>query len=150
MKSIGGREQTEEFSRLFLIPGVHHCAGGPGLTDFDALTVLENWVERGQPPSVLIAQRLEDGAPERALPIYPYPLVPRYSGSGDPKRASSFAPFDPTKKWSSTSRPCRRSSLRHSCARSLATPAMRHARNHEQAIGVSQFGVFPIASSTLL
>ena len=45
-----------------------------------------------------IAQRLANGAPERALPIYSYPVVPRYSGSGDPRQASSFVPFDPTKK----------------------------------------------------
>jgi feruloyl esterase len=98
MKAMGGRQKTEEFFRLFLIPGVHHCAGGPGLTNFDALTALENWVEKGQPPAVLIAQRLASGAPERVLPIYPYPVVPRYSGSGDPKQAGSFIPFDPTKK----------------------------------------------------
>ena len=97
MKAMGGREKTEDFFRLFLIPGVHHCGGGPGLTDFDALTLLENWVEKAQPPSVLIAQRLANGTPERALPIYPYPAVTRYSGSGDPTRASSFVPFDPTK-----------------------------------------------------
>ena len=98
MKWMGGREKTEDFFRLFLIPGVHHCAGGPGLTEFDALTALENWVEKGKPPTVLIAQRLANGAPERALPIYSYPVVPRYSGSGDPRQASSFVPFDPTKK----------------------------------------------------
>lgn len=98
VKWMGGRENTEDFFRLFLIPGVHHCFGGPGLTDFDALTALENWVEKGQPPAVLIAQRLTNGAQERALPIYPYPVVPRYSGSGDPRQAASFIPFDPTKK----------------------------------------------------
>jgi hypothetical protein len=98
MKAMGGREKTEDFFRLFLIPGVHHCAGGPGLTNFDALTALENWVEKGQPPTVLVAQRLANGAVERALPIYPYPVVPRYSGIGDPRHAGSFVPFDPTKK----------------------------------------------------
>jgi feruloyl esterase len=97
-KAMGGREKTQDFFRLFLIPGVHHCAGGPGLTDFDALTALENWVEKGQAPTQLIAQRMTNGAAERALPIYPYPLVPRYSGTGDPKLASSFKPFDSTRK----------------------------------------------------
>ena len=47
-KLMGGRAQTQDFFRLFLVPGVHHCAGGPGLTDFDALTLLENWVEKGR------------------------------------------------------------------------------------------------------
>jgi Tannase and feruloyl esterase len=51
VKGMGGRENTKDFFRLFLIPGVHHCAGGPGPSDFDALTALENWVEKGQPPA---------------------------------------------------------------------------------------------------
>jgi hypothetical protein len=97
-KAMGGREKTQDFFRLFLIPGVHHCAGGPGLTDFDALTALENWVEKGQVPTQLIAQRMTNGAPERALPIYPYPLVPRYSGSGDLNLPTSFRAFNPTER----------------------------------------------------
>jgi feruloyl esterase len=94
LKTMGGRQSTEDFFRLFLIPGVHHCAGGPGLTDFDALTLLENWVEKGQAPDVLIARRLANGAVERSRPVYPYPIRARYS-SGNPKDASSFVPFDP-------------------------------------------------------
>jgi feruloyl esterase len=95
-KTMRGRQDTEDFFRLFLVPGVHHCAGGPGLTNFDALTLLENWVEKGQAPDVLVAQRLANGAVERSRPIYPYPVLARYSGSGDPKQAASFVPFDPT------------------------------------------------------
>jgi hypothetical protein len=94
-KLMGGRAATQDFFRLFLIPGVHHCGGGPGLSDFDALTLLENWVEKGQPPDVLLASRKVDGVTERTRPIYPYPILARYSGKGDPKQAASFAPFDP-------------------------------------------------------
>jgi len=97
-KTMGGRASTEDFFRLFLIPGVHHCQGGPGLTDFDALTLLENWVEKGQAPDALMARRLANGVVERSRPIYPYPVLARYSGSGDPKQAASFAPHDPTRK----------------------------------------------------
>jgi hypothetical protein len=97
-KLMGGRAATQDFFRLFLVPGVHHCAGGPGLTDFDALTLLENWVEKGQPPEVMIASRTVNGVTERTRPIYPYPVLARYSGQGDPKQASSFVPFDPTRR----------------------------------------------------
>jgi feruloyl esterase len=83
---------------LFLIPGVHHCGGGPGPSNFDALTLLENWVEKGQAPDVLIARRLVNGAVERSRPIYPYPALARYSGTGDPKEASSFTRMDPTQR----------------------------------------------------
>jgi feruloyl esterase len=98
MKMMGGRPQTEDFFRLFLIPGVHHCGGGPGLTDFDALTLLEHWVERGQAPDVLLASRSANGVVERSRPIYPYPIQARYSSTGDPKQAVSFRPFDPSRR----------------------------------------------------
>lgn len=68
VKRMGSREKTEDFFRLFSFPGVHHRAGGQGLTDFDALTALENWVEKGQPPALLTAQRSTNGTVERALP----------------------------------------------------------------------------------
>jgi feruloyl esterase len=77
---------------------LHHCAGGPGFTQFDALTLLENWVEKGQAPDVMIATQLAGGAPARTRPIYPYPVLARYSGQGDPTQASSFVPHDPTRK----------------------------------------------------
>jgi feruloyl esterase len=91
-KFMGGHEQTEDFFRLFLIPGVHHGGGGPGLTEFDALAALEGWVERGKVPEVLIACRSTNGVVERCRPVFPYPIIPRYSGKGDPKQADSFVP----------------------------------------------------------
>ena len=94
-KLMGGRAQTQDFFRLFLVPGVHHCAGGPGFARFDALTLLETWVEKGQAPDVMIANRVVDGVVERSRPVYPYPRVARYSGKGDPKDAASFVAHDP-------------------------------------------------------
>jgi feruloyl esterase len=96
MKLMNGREKTEDFFRLFLVPGVHHGGGGPGLAEFDALTALENWVERGQPPEKLIACRSTGGAVERCRPVFPYPILARYTGKGDPKQADSFVPLDPS------------------------------------------------------
>ncbi len=94
---MGGRQQTEDFFRLFLVPGVYHGGGGPGLTEFEALTELEEWVEKGKAPDRLIAQRVTNSAVERSRPVFPYPVLARYSGSGDPKRVESFVPFDPTR-----------------------------------------------------
>jgi feruloyl esterase len=68
------------------------------LTSFDALTLLENWVEKGQAPDVMTASRIVKGVTERARPIYPYPILARYSGSGDPKAASSFVPAEPVRR----------------------------------------------------
>jgi feruloyl esterase len=95
MQFMGGRKQVEDFFRLFLIPGVHHSGGGPGFTEFDSMTALENWVERGQAPDKLIAERLRNGVVERTRPVFPYPVLARYSGNGDPKQADSFVPLDP-------------------------------------------------------
>jgi hypothetical protein len=95
-KHMGGRKQTDDFFRLFLVPGVHHGGGGPGLTDFDAFTGLENWVEKRQAPEKLIASRSSKGVVERSRPVFPYPVLAHYSGKGDPKQADSFVPFDPT------------------------------------------------------
>jgi feruloyl esterase len=93
---MGGRQQTENFFRLFLVPGVHHCGGGPGLTDFDALTLLERWVEQGHAPDVLLASRVANGVVERSRPVYPYPIQARYGSTGDPTQAASFHPVDPS------------------------------------------------------
>lgn len=93
---MGGRKRTEDFFRLFLVPGVHHSGGGPGFTEFDSMSALENWVEKGQAPEKLIAGRLSNGVVERTRPIFPYPILARYSGRGDPKQADSFVPFDPS------------------------------------------------------
>jgi hypothetical protein len=58
---MGGRDKTENFFRLFLIPGVHHGGGGPGLTEIDSFSALEDWVEKGQAPDKLIAGRMNNG-----------------------------------------------------------------------------------------
>jgi tannase/feruloyl esterase len=94
-KFMGGRKQTEDFFRLFLVPGVHHSGGGPGFTEFDSMTALENWVEKGQAPEKLIAGKLSNGIVERTRPVFHYPVLARYSGKGDPKQADSFVAFDP-------------------------------------------------------
>jgi hypothetical protein len=97
-KFMGGRKETEDFFRLFLVPGVHHGGGGPGLTDFDALTALETWVEKGEPPEKLIACRSVKGAVDRCRPVFPYPILAHYSGKGDPTQVGSFVPFDPSQR----------------------------------------------------
>jgi Tannase and feruloyl esterase len=61
--ALGGRAQVDDFFRMFLIPGVHHCGGGPGLVEFDAFSALEDWVERARPPDRLMASRVDGGSP---------------------------------------------------------------------------------------
>jgi pimeloyl-ACP methyl ester carboxylesterase len=43
------------YTRLFLVPGMNHCNGGPAAERFNMLPVLENWVERGVAPESVVA-----------------------------------------------------------------------------------------------
>ena len=85
-----GQAPTDEAVRLFMAPGVQHCGGGFGLTSFDALGALEQWVEHGNAPDRILATQLVDGKPVRSRPLCAYPKAPRYRGSGNPDDAASF------------------------------------------------------------
>ncbi|GAC1658369.1 MAG: tannase/feruloyl esterase family alpha/beta hydrolase [Gemmatimonadaceae bacterium] len=95
MLTAANHARPDDFVRLFLVPGVHHCAGGPGPDQVDALSALETWVERGVAPDVIIARHLTNGVVDRSRPVYPYPTLARYAGTGDPTQASSFVPLKP-------------------------------------------------------
>jgi hypothetical protein len=94
---------ADNFARLFAVPGMNHCSGGPSTDQFDALTALVNWVEKGQPPDRLIASARGAGnaaganaevpagwSTTRTRPLCVYPKVARYTGSGDVEKAESF------------------------------------------------------------
>lgn len=84
----GSAEKAASFARLFLIPGMTHCGGGPATDQFDALTALEKWVEQGQAPKSIVAK----GAafPGRTRPLCPYPQYAAYNGSGDSQDTRNF------------------------------------------------------------
>jgi len=90
LRTMGNKNKVESFVRLFLAPGMHHCSGGPGPNDFDALTALENWVERGVAPERLIARHVGTGV-QRTRPLCSYPDVAVYRGKGDVNDAASFS-----------------------------------------------------------
>jgi len=54
-KTMGGSGKTQDFARLFMAPGMGHCAGGPGPNQFDAVTALDEWVTKGKAPAQLAA-----------------------------------------------------------------------------------------------
>jgi feruloyl esterase len=95
---------ASDFARLFLVPGMNHCAGGPATEQFDMLESLVNWVEKGVAPDRVIASARgagntggvnadvpADWAADRSRPLCPYPQVARYNGSGSLELASSFS-----------------------------------------------------------
>ncbi len=81
---------TADFFRLFMIPGMAHCAGGIGPDLQDSMTAMINWVEKGKAPDSIVASRMENKQVVRTRPLCPYPKVARYSGQGSIDDAANF------------------------------------------------------------
>ena len=82
---------ASDFTRLFPVPGMNHCAGGPATDQFDAFTALMNWVERGSPPDRIVATAGQNSPwPGRTRPLCAYPKQARYKGSGSIEDADNF------------------------------------------------------------
>jgi feruloyl esterase len=102
-----GDATTDDFMRLYMVPGMQHCVGGPGASSFgqfgaltdpqhDVRAALEQWVEKGTAPGQIIATKFvndEDHSQgvRMTRPLCPYPQSVRYKGAGDPNNAGSFA-----------------------------------------------------------
>ena len=85
-----GARETDDFARLFMVPGMTHCAGGPGPNTFDAVGALEQWVEHSAQPAQMIASHSTNGVVDRTRPLCPYPQVASYKGSGSLDEAANF------------------------------------------------------------
>lgn len=84
----GGGGDVSGWARLFVVPGMVHCVGGPSTDQFDPLTAMERWVEEGRPPERMVARG--QSFPGVSRPLCPYPKVARYV-SGDVRDEISFA-----------------------------------------------------------
>jgi len=115
VKAAAGEEKAAGFIRLFMVPGMQHCGGGPGATAFgqdgpvedsaanvperNVYMALEAWVESGTAPETVIADHREEGGREPkarfSRPLCAYPKAAKYSGSGDPNSAASYVCLAP-------------------------------------------------------
>jgi feruloyl esterase len=86
-----GAAKTDESVRVFIVPGMYHCAGGIGADTFDKLGAIERWQETGKPPDVIEAAQVRDGKVVFTRPLCAHPKTARYNGSGDPSKAESFS-----------------------------------------------------------
>ena len=100
----GSQAATDQFFRLFMVPGMGHCGGGTGATTFgnqggpapvvdadhDLLSALDRWVEQRRAPDQIIASKVEGGKVVRTRPLCAYPKRAIYSGSGSSDDASNF------------------------------------------------------------
>jgi feruloyl esterase len=87
-------DATADFYRLFLVPGLYHCEGGPGPNVLETQAALESWVEQGAAPATIAATKFRNDKPadgvELSRPLCPYPQIAHYKGEGDPADAASF------------------------------------------------------------
>ena len=93
--NAGGK--ATEFARLFALPGMNHCSGGPATDSFDALGAIIEWVEKGKAPDDILASARAGNkelptnwSKSRTRPLCPWPKIARYIG-GDIEKAASFA-----------------------------------------------------------
>lgn len=102
-----GEAKRDSFLRLYMVPGMQHCAGGPGADFFGQFgpsplkdaqhsvqVALEQWVEKGIAPGTIVATHFPDDDPAKAptmtRPLCPFPQVAKYKGSGDTNAAENF------------------------------------------------------------
>jgi feruloyl esterase len=85
-----GAASARQAVRLYMVPGMIECNGGPGTDTFDMLDVMRGWVERGQAPNDVIASRVERGQVVRTRPLCAYPQVATYRGQGSTDDAKNF------------------------------------------------------------
>jgi feruloyl esterase len=90
LAATGGPAKAMDSVRLFMAPGMAHCAGGEGPSSFDALTAVEQWVENGKAPAEIVASHLSAGVADRTRPLCPYPQVAQYKGTGSIDDAANF------------------------------------------------------------
>lgn len=86
--------KATEFSRMYVVPGMAHCSGGPATDSFDMLPQMVNWVEKGVAPQAVIARASNPGyfnVGHRTRPLCPFPQQARYKGFGDINAAENFS-----------------------------------------------------------
>jgi len=83
--------RTGDFVRLFMVPGMEHCGGGPGPNMFDAFGPLATWVEHGRVPREIIASHMTNRTATLTRPLCPYPMTAHYAGHGSTDQAANFS-----------------------------------------------------------
>ncbi|MEE8349144.1 MAG: tannase/feruloyl esterase family alpha/beta hydrolase [Acidobacteriota bacterium] len=76
----GDTGAAREDARIFMVPGMAHCGGGPGPNSWDKLAPLVAWVERGEAPDYVVATHSTNGTVENERKVCAYPELAVYSG----------------------------------------------------------------------
>ncbi len=83
--------KQDDWMKLYMVPGMMHCAGGEGPDQFNKMGVIERWRESGAAPKEIVASHVSGGAVDRTRPLCPYPQIAVYKGTGSNNDASNFA-----------------------------------------------------------
>jgi feruloyl esterase len=84
-------QKQDDWLRLFMVPGMAHCGGGPGPNQFNAMAALERWRDAGVAPDQITAYHVENNRVTMTRPLCPYPQVAAYKGTGSTNDAANFA-----------------------------------------------------------
>ncbi|MEX0744498.1 MAG: tannase/feruloyl esterase family alpha/beta hydrolase [Phycisphaeraceae bacterium] len=107
---VADTRHAKDFFRLFMVPGMLHCGGGPGPNAFgqnlaqtqplsnapehDILSALERWVEEGKAPKQIVAVKYVNDSPAQGIlrtrPLCAYPKVAVHKGKGSTDDAANF------------------------------------------------------------
>ena len=83
---------TANDARLFMMPGVEHCFGGPGPSFANYLDEIDKWVESGNAPDTITAYFIDEKMQSSGSRLLcAYPMVAKYDGKGSPRDESSFS-----------------------------------------------------------
>ena len=82
--------QQDDWLRLFMVPGMDHCGGGPGPNQFAVVSSMESWREQGKTPNEITAYRVTNDHVDMSRPLCPYPQVAVYKGTGNIDSATNF------------------------------------------------------------
>ena len=85
-----GKNQ-DDWLRLFMVPGMLHCSGGPAPDQFNKMAVIERWREAGAAPDSIVAAHVTNGQVDMTRPLCPYPQVAGYKGRGTTNDAANFS-----------------------------------------------------------
>jgi len=89
VKTVGASKASNSI-RLFMLPGVGHCAGGDGPGTWDSLGALDQWREKGTAPASIVASHSTMGVVDKTRPLCPYPQTAQYKGTGNTNEAANF------------------------------------------------------------
>src|SRR2546427_4979961 len=82
--------KVDEYARMFMMPGVLHCAGGAGPDKVDWPAAIDAWVDGGKAPDRIVARKVLNGETKRTRPLCAYPQRAVYKGSGSTDEAENF------------------------------------------------------------